>query len=279
MIEEGGNRLNNISRTFSDKKPLVSIITVVLNGEKYLEHTIKSVLEQSYDNIEYIIIDGGSTDGTLEIIRKYDESIDYWISRKDSGISSAFNFGIEQTTGEIIGIINSDDWYEPNAINKIVNTFQSIKADLVCGAVLFWQNNKKIIVSLSDIEKIKRETSIHHSTVFIKKNIYFKFGGFNVSYKYAMDYEFMLRLKMKDVKFYSLNDVIANRRLEGLSYQNTKDALKETKLARSNHFSKINVSSVYIYVRIKDYIGRILKESIFSSLYRYYWKIKNKKLS
>lgn len=279
MKIEGGKRLNNILRTPFAEKPLVSIITAVLNGDKYLEHTIQSVLEQSYDNIEYIIIDGGSTDKTLDIIQQYDKSIDYWISHMDNGISSAFNLGIENAKGDIIGIINSDDWYEPDAIKNVVNIFISANPDLVCGAIQFWQHDKKIISSLSEIARIKRETSIHHSTVFIKKNIYESFGGFNNEYKYAMDYELLLRFKMKGVKFYSLNDVIANRRLEGISYKNRKYALEETKLARLNHFSKVNVWTNYFYVRIKDYMGRVLKESILLFVYRYYWKIKNKKLS
>lgn len=279
MIRESRKRKENIPSRSVNEKPLVSIITVVLNGERYLEHTINSVLGQSYDNIEYIIIDGGSTDGTLDIIRKYDSSIEYWISRPDSGISEAFNFGIKNSSGVIIGIINSDDWYEPDAVEKVTQAFKISNSDLICGAVQFWQNNEKIIFSLSDVEKIKKETSIHHSTVFIKKNIYESFGSFDVSYKYAMDYEFLLRLKMNEVKFYSIDDVIANRRLEGISYKNRIHALRETKLARMNYFSKANVIANYIYVRIKDYLGRLLKESIFLFLYRYYWKVKNATLS
>ena len=279
MKREGGKRLNNILRNPSANKPLVSIITAVLNGEKYLEHTIQSVLEQSYDNIEYIIIDGGSTDKTLEIIQQYDKSIDYWISHMDNGISSAFNLGIENAKGDIIGIINSDDWYEPDAVKKVVNIFVSTNPDLVCGAIQFWQHGKKIISSLSEIARIKRETSIHHSTVFIKKKIYETFGNFDVNYKYAMDYELLLRYKMEGIKFYLLNYVIANRRLEGISYINRKQALKETKLARLKHFSKLNVWVNYIYIVVKDYAGRLLKGSVLLPLYRYYWIIKNKKLS
>src|SRR5258705_5340519 len=100
--------------------PLVSIITIVYNGEKYIEDSIRSVINQSYKNIEYIIIDGGSSDNTVSIIKKYEKQIAFWISEKDKGISDAFNKGIAKATGEIIGILNSDDWYERDTVAKAV---------------------------------------------------------------------------------------------------------------------------------------------------------------
>ena len=106
---EGGKR---IKKGPKKKKILFSIITVVLNNEKYLEKTIKSVLNQSFKNFEYIIIDGGSTDKTLEIIKKYENRLDYWVSTKDRGIYDGFNKGMSLALGEYIGIINSDDVYK-----------------------------------------------------------------------------------------------------------------------------------------------------------------------
>jgi glycosyltransferase involved in cell wall biosynthesis len=276
---EGGKRVQNILKNSSSEKPLVSIITVVLNGEKYLEHTINSVLKQTYDAIEYIIIDGGSTDSSIRIIEKYEHEIDYWCSRSDNGISDAFNIGIDKTTGELIGIINSDDWYENNAVEQAVNAFKRTNSQVICGAINFWADNKKIITSLSDVGKIRRETSIHHSTTFISKNIYDKYGKYDVSYKYAMDYELLLRLATKNIVIYSLKDVIANRRLEGTSYKNRKEALKETKRARANYFSPVNVCLNYLFIVIKDYMGRIAKDGKLLWLYRFYWQIKNSKLS
>ena len=93
--------------------PLVTIITVVFNGEKYLQQTIQSVINQTYDNVEYVVIDGGSTDGTVDIIRKYEDKIDYWVSEPDQGIYDAMNKGIQLAGGEIVGLINSDDCYHP----------------------------------------------------------------------------------------------------------------------------------------------------------------------
>lgn len=115
---------------------MISIITVSFNSEKYIEQTIKSVLDQSYKNIEYIIIDGGSSDQTVKIIKKYNNKIDYWVSEKDSGLWNAMNKGINLSKGSIIGIINSDDYYYKNALQTIANYFnKNPDIDFVFGSV------------------------------------------------------------------------------------------------------------------------------------------------
>lgn len=111
----------------------VSIITVVYNGAGTIEQTIKSVLGQTYKNIEYIIIDGASTDGTQQIVEKYVDKIAYYVSEKDEGLYYAMNKGIGKATGEIIGIINSDDWYDINAVKNIVGLFSKKDAEVVYG--------------------------------------------------------------------------------------------------------------------------------------------------
>ena len=106
-----------------NNSPLISIITVVYNGSKTLKQTIDSVLSQNYKNIEYIVIDGGSNDGTLDIIKKYESHINYWISEPDKGLYDAMNKGISAAKGVLIGMINSDDWYELNAVELIVKAY------------------------------------------------------------------------------------------------------------------------------------------------------------
>jgi len=128
---EGGLRTQGIYKKSSKSRPLVSIVTVVYNGEKYLEQTIRSVINQRYDNIEYIIIDGGSTDGTLDIVEKHEKMIDYWISEPDEGIFDAMNKGIKICRGELIGLINADDYYAPNAIERVVSCYLKEKPDLM----------------------------------------------------------------------------------------------------------------------------------------------------
>ncbi|EKD55550.1 MAG: Glycosyltransferase family 2 protein, partial [uncultured bacterium] len=117
-----------------------SIITVTYNSAKTLETTIKSVIDQSFPYIEYIVVDGGSTDGTLDIIKKYQDKITKWVSEKDGGISDAMNKGIKMASGDIIGIIHADDWYEIGALEKVDAAFESTGTDIVCGKVRFYKN-------------------------------------------------------------------------------------------------------------------------------------------
>ena len=123
----GGKRRRGIFKNNKKNKPLISVITVVLNNQKYLSKSINSVLKQSYKNFELIIIDGGSTDGTLEILRKNNNRIDYWISEKDKGLYDAMNKGIRLSRGSIISILNSDDTYYKNALKIAANYFKKYK--------------------------------------------------------------------------------------------------------------------------------------------------------
>ena len=118
---EGGFRK---SKNKIQKKPLFSLITVVLNNEKFLEKTIQSVLNQKIKNFEYIIIDGGSSDSSLKIIKKYEKKISYWVSEKDMGLYDAFNKGLILASGDIVGIINSDDTYTPECLKIVDDYFQ-----------------------------------------------------------------------------------------------------------------------------------------------------------
>jgi glycosyltransferase involved in cell wall biosynthesis len=174
----------------------VSIITVVLNGGKTLERTIQSILKQSYKNFELIIIDGGSTDNTLEIINKYKNKKIISISKKDKGIYYAMNKGIKIASGEIIGILNADDIYLKNTL-KIVNFyFTKYKhIDFLFGSV-----KKDRVMSGYHPEKIIHKFNIfpgHSSGFFIKRKVHQKFGLYNTKFKYSADFDLMYRLIVK----------------------------------------------------------------------------------
>ncbi|HLY96654.1 MAG TPA: glycosyltransferase family 2 protein, partial [Sideroxyarcus sp.] len=129
---EGGARLRGSRKQPLPGKPLITVITVVFNGVATLEHTIRSVIEQTYANVEYIVIDGGSTDGTVDILRKYDADIDYWVSGRDAGIYDAMNKGIALAGGDYIGMLNSDDFFaHPSALEMIAARFEARKEDAV----------------------------------------------------------------------------------------------------------------------------------------------------
>ncbi len=190
----GGKRLKNNKIS----EPLFSIITVVLNNEKYIEETINSVLNQSFKNFEYIIIDGGSKDNTVEIIKKYEDRVDYWVSSKDEGIYDAFNKGMSLSYGKFIGIINSDDIYTQDALKTIDGYIENNPAvDFFFGSV------KKHWGVLSGYypKKIKYSWGFYssHSTgFFLKRSAAEKNGLYNLKYKYHSDYDYFYRLIVKN---------------------------------------------------------------------------------
>lgn len=196
--------------------PLVSIITIVYNGEKYLEQTIQSVINQTYPHIEYIIVDGGSTDGTLKIIEKYSGNISRWVSGPDKGISDAFNKGIKLATGQIIGIINADDWFELEAVATVVESYKP--GSVLHGNLQYWnQDGSKSLLVMPNAGLLPREMTINHPTVFVDRTLYESIGMFDLTYKMAMDYHLLLRLYKAEVPFIYLPITLANMRYGGAS--------------------------------------------------------------
>ena len=200
--------------------PLVTVITVVYNGQEYLEDAIKSVIGQSYPNIEYIVIDGGSTDGTLDIIHQYKKQIDFWVSEKDDGIYDAMNKGLEVSTGEIIGILNSDDWYELDAVEKVVQEFIADKdLDLVYGAMNILNRDGSTESTYGSKEGFSGifSTPFNHPTCFFHKNVYRKIGLFDLQFPTAADYDFMLRFKRSAMKYHYIDTPLSNFRKVGVT--------------------------------------------------------------
>lgn len=243
--------------------PKISIVTVVFNGTKTLEQTILSVVNQTYKNIEYIIIDGGSTDGTLDLIRKYEDKIAYWVSETDDGIYDAMNKGIDAATGDFIGILNSDDWYEINAVGLIVEHFKNNpELEGVCGDVLLHLRfNKydmiKVERSSINLVDIKKRMSIAHPTVFLKKSFYLNYGKFNPEFSIAADYELLLKAILKGAKLSYIPYLIAHFRLGGASsdqLKTLKDVIKIKKFynigLKSIMFFAAQVYCTYIYITI-----------------------------
>ena len=179
------------------KKPLFTIITVVLNQEKYLEKTIKSLLNQKFKDYEYIVIDGGSTDGTKNIIEKYSKKISYWISEKDNGIYDAFNKGMKIASGHYIGILNSDDRYTVNGLQIIKSYIDKYPdKDFIFGSV---KKHWGILHGYKP-EKISYSWGFYtsHSTgFFLKRTSARKIGFYNTNYKYHADYDYFYRMIVK----------------------------------------------------------------------------------
>jgi len=214
----------------------ISIITVVYNNAPYIEGCIKSVLSQSYSDIEYIIIDGKSTDGTLDIINRYRNKVDIVISEKDKGHIYAMNKGLKAATGDIVGFLHSDDSYaSPNIIAKVEDAFKIRNVDSVYGDLLYMskENPEKIIRYWKDkqydVEKIRRGWMPAHPTFFVKKEIYKKYGILDTSFKIAMDYELILRFLYKHkISALHMPEVFVKMRYGGVSNRSIKNIIRKT---------------------------------------------------
>jgi glycosyltransferase involved in cell wall biosynthesis len=224
--------------TGTEDLPKVSIITVCYNSVQTIEQTIQSVVNQTYRNIEYIIIDGGSTDGTVDLIRQYDSHLSYWVSESDKGIYDAMNKGIRKAKGDIIGIINSDDWYEPNAVSFCVHSLlENSSYDGVCGNLIFYQESSKLVMrehycSIPGLDALKKRMTIAHPTVFVRKDFYKKYGLFDTCFKIAADYDLLLRASMLGAKIGYIPHTLVNFRLGGISSQCSFRSVIDVALAR-----------------------------------------------
>lgn len=202
----------------------ISIVTVCLNAQETIEQTIQSVLNQTYgiENIEYIIVDGQSTDKTMQIIEKYKDYISYYVSEPDQGIYDAMNKGIAAASKEIIGILNADDWYDSNAIQNVMNCFKENDTDIVYGEVKRVEKDETIstVRKADSLENTWYFMTIWHPAVFVKREVYQKLGTFSTDYKIAADYEFILRCYSNQMKFTYLNKELTYFRSAGIS--NTK---------------------------------------------------------
>ena len=201
-------------------KPKISIITVCYNSEAHLEEAMLSIINQSYANKEYIVIDGGSKDNTLAIIDKYRDKIDYFVSEPDKGISDAFNKGIKAATGDIIGIINSDDFMMPNALQKVAEQYEE-GVDLYRGYTLVWnevRNTKKYMYPNHHFAIPPCRAMICHESSFITPGLYQRAGLYKVDFKYEMDLDLFVRFyKFKDLKVKMMNVCVMTFRTGGTS--------------------------------------------------------------
>lgn len=253
-------------------QPLVSIVTIVFNGETYLEQTIKSVLNQTYPKIEYIIIDGGSKDKTPEIIKKYSKSLAYWISEKDNGVSDAFNKGIARCSGEIIGLINSDDWYEPSAVENVVLLME--KYEVAYGNLRYWKNEQKDMIVEGNHDVLSMEMTLNHPTVFVKSSCYKKYGGFNPDYRFAMDYELLVRFLKNGCSFIHIPHILANMRWEGISDKQWRKACLEVLNIKNKYWpERKKENKIYYYKQINAIkLSKFLHKIKFHRTVKFYRK-------
>ena len=221
--------MTNINRcdteTISTAQPncRFSIITVSLNAAKTIEHTIKSVLSQTFPAYEYIIIDGGSTDGTRDIIERYRSHFSHVVFEPDNGIYDAFNKGVRLASGDVIGILNADDIYTPWALEKVAEArINHPEAGVLYGDVFVLDEEKtEVSTNIADHTKL-HNSMICHQGVFVTHETYDKFGLYDTTFKIASDRDMLLRFMGKGVVFYNVDSFLAVYRAGGVSSQSYK---------------------------------------------------------
>lgn len=217
---EGGLRIQGKTKNSTIEYPLVSMVTIVYNGANHINDTITSVTNQDYPNIEYIIIDGGSTDGTVDILKERSHEIDYWISEPDEGISDAFNKGISYCNGALIGLINADDWYEPKVVSKLMD-YPDMN-NLILTSTIFYGRTYRV---MSDGKRKEKKASrlgwavsvpFSHCSSFVTRTYYESYGIFSCKYRIAMDIDLITR-GLKEANYLEVPYFVANQRDGGIS--------------------------------------------------------------
>jgi glycosyltransferase involved in cell wall biosynthesis len=255
--------------------PKVTIITACRNAGPTIEETILSVVNQTYRNVEYIIIDADSEDETRDIIDRHKDFVSIWIREKDAGLYDAWNKGIRNATGEYIGLINADDFYVPTAVESVVRTFEQDKL------VGFVYGNLKVINKDSaywhieegrpDYMQATRFDMLHvpHPTVFVRKVIYDQVGPFDTMYRIASDYEFIRRMATRGIRGSYVPETLAIMRQGGISHTNRIAAFKEVRrISVANGCGHTTAAAVYYFKYVRTFLGMSLDRLGVDAIWR-----------
>lgn len=215
----GGLRLGGmVNASADDRQPLISIVTVVYNGVSTIEQTLISVLRQTYSHVEYIIVDGASSDGTIDIIRRYDPALSLWISEPDQGIGDAMNKGIKLASGDYVLMLHSDDYLHANDCLENVAPYLRQGHDIVSGRLMLDHGD-----GLQQRQprpwnwRLNFKTSLWHQATFCHRGLFERIGLFNTGLQIAMDYDFFLRAYRAGVSAKLIEQVISVMRHSGIS--------------------------------------------------------------
>jgi len=262
-IGEGGLRTKRYLKKSCKDKPLISIVTIVFNNEEHLENTILSIISQTYDNVEYIIIDGGSTDGTLDIIKKYEAQIDYWVSEKDEGIYDAMNKGTNFSSGDWLNFMNAgDSFYSVSVIEDIKSSFSTEKVifgrtKIIDSNHKFWDYPDKNI-TISDLpEWLEKKFPNHQSMFFPRK--YFQRNKYELRYPISADSHYKKKA-LKELGYVFYEGFISNFYTGGIS---SNPKIKELLSICRERFKRKDFKYRYL-----DYAFCSIKVLVKVSLYK-----------
>ncbi len=234
--------------------PRISIVTPSFNQARFLEDTIRSVLDQGYPDLEYIIIDGGSTDGSLDIIRKYTAQLAFYSSERDNGQTDAINKGLRRITGDVWSYLCSDDTLVSGALHCCADVFMTTKCDVVFGDCNFVTVDGVVsrikLAGPFDRDRLIRDNYIWQPSVFLRRGILEKFGYFDESLKYAMDYEYWLRIS-EGARFHYVGRTLANYRLHAGSKTigSTVKHVNEARQVKKRYGAGIRADLTYLNFR------------------------------
>ena len=275
-VNYGGLRTAGWKKESTESMPLISIITVVKNDVANIEETILSVLNQTYNNVEYIIVDGASTDGTLDIIKKYEKHVDLWVSEPDDGLFYAFNKGVDLVTGKWVEFLNCGDFFYNNTVLAEIFAGQKIDANAVYGSVVCHVNGRRVIIDAhEDIkEKAWQGMRLIHEALFVKAEIIKKFK-FDTRYKVSGDGDFVVKCIARGYKFIKTSVIVFETRAQGFSAMHWLVARKENWLISRKYFPGPKADFYHlqglVYFVVFRFFKRILSAiGIYDFLKKYY---------
>ena len=209
--------------------PLLSIVIVVRNGENHIEQAIRSIHSQAYDNVEHIIVDGGSTDRTLDIVRAYEDRIDIWVSEPDRGIYDAMNKGIGLSSGDLIGLLNSDDWYAEGALAEVagIHAAGGGRDRIIAGKWSIVLDRMNLAIEATPSFRFHTGMPLCHQAMFIPRAVYASVGPYDTAYRYAADLDMALRLYTSHIPFAFSNKVLVHFRATGASDRHYRESVRE----------------------------------------------------
>lgn len=243
--------------------PKISIVTISYNSGAEIEDTIKSVINQSYPYKEYLIIDGGSKDNTMDIVNRYRDKVDYIVSEPDKGRSDAFNKGIKAATGDYIVMINAGDMLTPNALNDFAKYYEP-GYDVIKGNTIRWDEDtgyKSVETPVIKYPAIPFNFLVCHQSTYISKSTYENVGGYLVDFKVAMDFELMLRMTEAGCKFRSIPADLAIFRMGGISQMSKQRRYDEmNKAMQLNGRTWFQTAIFMTYVHLRTNVRNILNK-------------------